>query len=730
MKTVAVAIILALSLSTGGLTAAAGYLPSESMQSSASGSGIQTRPTQSSYANGTMTVAGVTPGGLQSAIEAVLAFSAGQTAGNFDYSVITKLVLTTNSSLNAADQSFISENLTQLTSLDLSGHIATFAIDFQNIRTLTEVRLPADAVLTETMFSGCDRLVRVMFTGTTAPEISSNAFSGVTAVAFVPNTGTGGYENSEFTGRFSNVIATAIPTFTAQPQNQSAIVGQDVVFSVTVTGAPNPTLQWQVSTDNGQTWTNIDGQTGNTLRLNAVNLTQGGNQYRCIAENLAAEVISNIVTLNVNEISNAQTPSITNQPESTSTIPNGNVTLSVTAQVSDNGNLSYQWFSNTTDRNTGGTLIQGATGRTYTPPTTAEGTMFYYVVITNTNNNVNGTVTASVTSNTARVIVNRLVNAQTPEIINQPMGVNIMLDGRTSLTVIARVADNGTLSYQWFRNDTASTTGGTPVRGATGQVLELTNDTVGITYYYVVITNTNNNANGTKTATITSEVVPVTVFTVPDAPQNIIAIVDGEQVVLSWDAPDNDGNSDIIGYQVSDDIVTLWIEANGDYEHTFSGLGYDREYTFKVRAVNAAGYSEEAVITVTTDEREIISVTGVYLDKETLTLYIGEFAILTASVQPEDADNQSVTWSSSDSTIAKVDENGVVTALATGTATITVTTKDGQHTASCEVTVEHHGISNPLLWIGLGTLAPLGTGTGIYFWRKNRNSAKHLTHGK
>ena len=82
-----------------------------------------------------------------------------------------------------------------------------------------------------------------------------------------------------------------------------------------------------------------------------------------------------------------------------------------------------------------------------------------------------------------------------------------------------------------------------------------------------------------------------------------------------------------------------------------------------------------------------VAVTGVTLDKTTLSIEAGQTAQLTATVQPGNADNQAVTWSTSDASIASVDANGKVTANAKGSATITVTTADGGKTATCTVTV-------------------------------------------
>ncbi len=82
-----------------------------------------------------------------------------------------------------------------------------------------------------------------------------------------------------------------------------------------------------------------------------------------------------------------------------------------------------------------------------------------------------------------------------------------------------------------------------------------------------------------------------------------------------------------------------------------------------------------------------VAVTGVSLNKETLTLKIGDSETLTATVLPVNATNKKVTWKSSDTSVATVDTNGKVTAVKAGTANVTVTTEDGNKTATCKVTV-------------------------------------------
>ena len=82
-----------------------------------------------------------------------------------------------------------------------------------------------------------------------------------------------------------------------------------------------------------------------------------------------------------------------------------------------------------------------------------------------------------------------------------------------------------------------------------------------------------------------------------------------------------------------------------------------------------------------------VSVTGVTLNKTATTIAVGASETLSATRAPTNATNKKVTWTSSDPAVATVDASGKVTGVAKGTATITVTTEDGGHTATCAVEV-------------------------------------------
>lgn len=119
--------------------------------------------------------------------------------------------------------------------------------------------------------------------------------------------------------------------------------------------------------------------------------------------------------------------------------------------------------------------------------------------------------------------------------------------------------------------------------------------------------------------------------------------------------------------------LTVTDSNGGTYQKmTSSSLKLDRKKFYKLSS---------------TVEISSIPATSVSLDKEVLSLNVNDEASLNATVLPETATDKSVTWTSSDNAVATVDANGKVTAIAKGTATITVRTHDGGFEDTCEVTV-------------------------------------------
>lgn len=121
---------------------------------------------------------------------------------------------------------------------------------------------------------------------------------------------------------------------------------------------------------------------------------------------------------------------------------------------------------------------------------------------------------------------------------------------------------------------------------------------------------------------------------------------------------------------------------------TVSNLTANTDYptgTYKVSFSNENG--ESKLVDVPGFKTKPQPVSGVTVEPSTLSLEEGATSQISAKVSPTDATNSSVTYSSSDETIATVDNTGLVTAVKAGNADIVATTADGGKTATCKLTV-------------------------------------------
>ncbi len=188
-------------------------------------------------------------------------------------------------------------------------------------------------------------------------------------------------------------------------------------------------------------------------------------------------------------------------------------------------------------------------------------------------------------------------------------------------------------------------------------------------------------ADGGKKATcsvkVTASSSPVAVTGVT-LDKSTLTMTVGEDVTLKATVKPDDATDKTVTW-ASDKTSVATVDENGKVSAKAAGTA--------VITVTTKDGGKTAKCTVTVKAASV-AVTGVSLDKTTLTLTEGESATLKATVKPDDASNKQVTWSSDKESVATVDENGKVTAKAAGTAVITVTTKDGGKTAKCTVTVK------------------------------------------
>lgn len=156
-----------------------------------------------------------------------------------------------------------------------------------------------------------------------------------------------------------------------------------------------------------------------------------------------------------------------------------------------------------------------------------------------------------------------------------------------------------------------------------------------------------------------------------------IGVYDSEGNNLDWSSTESEEGKDI--QFVSVDVTP------GDYYITVMTWDDDsNDYTDEVVDEN---YVFSASMSGFESEEPQVPVESVSLAREEVTLDDGDTIEMTATVMPENATDTDVTWVSADTSIAKVDEDGMITAINPGTTTVTARTVDGGFTASVTVTV-------------------------------------------
>lgn len=194
----------------------------------------------------------------------------------------------------------------------------------------------------------------------------------------------------------------------------------------------------------------------------------------------------------------------------------------------------------------------------------------------------------------------------------------------------------------------------------------------------ITVTTVDGEFSATCTVTVTQPVISITLNETsininPDMTFELVAQIN----------PDN-ASDKTLEWKSSDETVAT-VDQNGVVTGVETGVG--REAVITVTSKDS-GVSATCVVRVTKD------VVGVELDCQYKRIEAGKEFQLTAIITPSDATNRNVTWKSSAEGVARVDAGGKVTAVAAGTAIITVTTEQNGYTATCKVVVRPAGSSD------------------------------------
>ncbi len=267
------------------------------------------------------------------------------------------------------------------------------------------------------------------------------------------------------------------------------------------------------------------------------------------------------------------------------------------------------------------------------------------------------------------------------QIIMSTTAVESVALNKTELTVMATDTDTltATLNPEGASNlNITWTSSNTSVAKVSGSSLEAVVTGVSAGTATITATTSDGGYTATCTVTVTENTTPIVSITLDQS--EAIMVIGDTTALTATITPDNAYSTEIT-WSTSDDSVVS-ISGSGS---TVTLTAVDNG-TATVTATAADGKSASCVITVAN-----VAVTGITLSKSSVTVPEGDIATLGSyTITPGNANNQTVTWTVGDESIAQITVDGTsatVKGISAGTTTVTVTTEDGGYSASCEVTV-------------------------------------------
>jgi uncharacterized repeat protein (TIGR03803 family) len=294
--------------------------------------------------------------------------------------------------------------------------------------------------------------------------INFSDISGATSTTLTLNNVLFAQNGDDYRAIFTNSVGTATtsdatlivqtaPAVTTNPSKQAVIAGQPATFTAAANGNPTPTVQWQVSSDSGRTFTDISGATSTSLKLSNALFSLNGDEYRAVFSNSVGAATTSAATLIVQTL-----PAVTTEP-SDETVTAGQP-ATFTAAASGNPTPTTQWqISN--DNGHSWTNISGATSAALT--------------LSNASASFNGDEYRAVLSNSVGVAMTTAatLTVQTAPTATTNPSNQTVTEGETA-TFTAAAAGNPTPTVQWQ----VSADGGktfTDISGATSTMLTLSN---------------------------------------------------------------------------------------------------------------------------------------------------------------------------------------------------------------------------------------------------------------
>jgi uncharacterized delta-60 repeat protein len=364
--------------------------------------------------------------------------------------------------------------------------------------------------------------------------------------------------------------AESSPTIAVGASNQTVKAGDTVTFTASASGSPTPSVQWQVSTDNGNTWTPIPGATSDSLSFVA-SASQNGYQYEAVFTNSVGSVTTSPVTLTVETA-----PSITTNPSSVTA--QAGAQASFTAAATGNPAPTVQWQVSS-DGGTTWSPISGATNPTlsFTAAAGDNGDQ-YEAVFTNSV----GTVTTAAATLTVE---------SAPAILSNPTDQQVIAGASATFTATASGNPGPTVQWQ------VSTNGGTtwsPVPGATSDTLTIsTTSSDNGNEYEAVFTN--------SVGTATSGVAVLMVETGPQVTTNPANVKASKGATVSFSAAASGTPTPTVQWYVSTNKGASFSPITGatSTKLSFTAATTENGYEYEAVFTNGAGTATTTPATLT-----------------------------------------------------------------------------------------------------------------------------------
>jgi len=424
----------------------------------------------------------------------------------------------------------------------------------------------------------------------TANLSGSSTFSGTYTIPPLQNCGALTTAlNQVIAGPGNTFTATAYPppvpaSVTTQPTDQTVSPGQTYSFSAEGAGTPDPTVQWQVSTDGGSTFTNIGGATNGTYSATAA-LSDSGKKFRAVFTNSTGTATTNAATLTVAVAPDAPTIG-------TATAGNASATVSFTGPANNGGSAVIDYTAQCTS---GGGVTGSATGGA-SPLTVSALTPGATYTCTVTARNAIGSSAPSGASN-------QVVPTAPPAVTTQPSDTSVAAGQSYSFTAAASGSPAPTVQWQ------VSTDGGSTFQNIAGATSNTVTGTAALSdsgkQFQAVYTNSTGTATS-NAATLTVTAVAPQITTQP-ADQSVTA---GQG--YSFSAAASGTPAPTVQWQVSTDGGSTFQNVSGATSNTLTGTATSSDSGKKFRAVytNSGGSATTNAALLSVGVARTISIGG------------------------------------------------------------------------------------------------------------------------